>query len=218
MQGSTKTIIEKLKLHMYKNCLLINVPENLHDFDQLTYDEEPKKESYDLIIVFVFSLEEFTEQLKKIAYSKMVEEGGYVYFAYPKKGNTVYDTYVERDEMYTDRHYDADGYVHNSDLKFSRMVSMNEVFTVVGMKQGRKKPKTANSQSVGDYVGKIGDVRSALASEPETLAFYDSLTPGYQKQWARYIFSAKREETQQNRLAETKELLGQGIKSKDLAR
>lgn len=190
----------------------------VEDFHELTYDTEPNQKSYDLVIVFVFTLEEFTQQLKKLAEMKRVEEGGYVYFAYPKKGNKKYATHVERDEMYTDRHYDSDGYVHHSDLKFSRMVSMNEVFTVVGMKQGRKKPKSANSQSVGDYVEKIADVREALVLEPETLAFFDSLTPGYQKQWARYIFSAKRQETQQKRVSETKELLAQGIKSKDLAR
>lgn len=216
--STEKTIVEKLKLDSYSSCLLLNKPEGIFDFESLQYDTEIVKTSYDLVIVFVFTLDEFTEKLRWISEAKIVEEGGYVYFAYPKKGNKIYDTYVERDEMYTDRHYDADGYAHNSDLKFARMVSMNDVFTVVGMKQGRQKPKTAKSQSVGDYVQKIEDVRKVLEASPETLTFFDTLTPGYQRQWARYIYSAKREETQQKRIVEMKGLLDQGIKSIDLAR
>lgn len=32
-----------------------------------------------------------------------------------------------------------DGYVGNSDIKFARMVSMDDVFTVVGLKREKKK-------------------------------------------------------------------------------
>ena len=52
---------------------------------------------------------------------------------------------------------------------------------------------------------------------PIALAFFESLTPGYQRSWARYIYSAKQETTRQKRLNETIELLLQGFKSKDLA-
>lgn len=32
-----------------------------------------------------------------------------------------------------------DGYVGNSDIKFARMVSMDDVFTVVGLKREKRK-------------------------------------------------------------------------------
>lgn len=35
-----------------------------------------------------------------------------------------------------------DGYVENSEVKFSRMVSMDDVFTVVGLKREEKKRKS----------------------------------------------------------------------------
>ena len=44
---------------------------------------------------------------------------------------------------------DEDGYVTGSDLKFSRMVSMNETFTVVGLKSvPKKKKKVLQPQTV----------------------------------------------------------------------
>ena len=57
-----------------------------------------------------------------------------------------------------------------------------------------------------------------LAEDDADLAFYDGLTPGYQKDWARYIYSAKKEETQKVRLAEMRDLTRQGFKTKELYR
>lgn len=64
----------------------------------------------------------------------------------------------------------------------------------------------------------IDDIRSFLKNNEEVLAKYDALTYGYQKDWARYVYSAKREETQEKRLLEMVTILGEGYKSMDLYR
>ncbi len=44
------------------------------------------------------------------------------------------------------------------------------------------------SQCVADYADRIKDVEALLANHPNELKFYQSLTPGYQKDWARNLF------------------------------
>ncbi len=50
------------------------------------------------------------------------------------------------------------------------------------------------------------------------LKFFKELTPGYQRDWARYIFSAKQQSTQEKRKAQMVDILSQGYKSVDLFR
>ena len=56
-----------------------------------------------------------------------------------EKGNARYSTFIHRDEMFPALNVREDGYVGESDIKFARMVSMDEVFTVVGLKREKKK-------------------------------------------------------------------------------
>lgn len=113
-----------------------------------------------------------------------------------------------------------DGYVENSELKFSRMVSLDDVFTVVGLKRDKQKVKkpSAASQSVADYEDNVKDIKRLLADYPNELIFYQNLTPGYQKDWARYIFSAKQQKTRDKRQAQMVDILSLGYKSIDLYR
>ena len=54
----------------------------------------------------------------------------------------MYPTFVHRDEIFpTLQVNEADGYIKGSTLKFNRMVSLDETFTVVGMKNVLKKPR-----------------------------------------------------------------------------
>uniref|UniRef100_UPI00403EFEC2 YdeI/OmpD-associated family protein n=1 Tax=Lysinibacillus sp. FSL K6-3209 TaxID=2921497 RepID=UPI00403EFEC2 len=45
-------------------------------------------------------------------------------------------------------------------------------------------------------------LRAILIENPNDVAFYDALRPGYQKDWARYIYSAIKQETRLARLAD----------------
>jgi len=74
------------------------------------------------------------------------------------------------------------------------------------------------SQCVDDYIEMIPQLKEYLSTIPKLLSFYETLTPGYQKDWARYVYSAKRKNTQQKRLDEMKDILSQGFKTKELFR
>ncbi len=50
------------------------------------------------------------------------------------------------------------------------------------------------------------------------MAHYTTMPYGYQKDWARQVYSAKTEATQEKRLLEMVDILSAGYKSKDLFR
>lgn len=216
--NSNKTIIEKLNLTKYPKKLFLHIPNDVRDFDDIKYDASIEEKAYDLIFIFVFNLSDYANYLKEIIETQLIEKNGYLFFAYPKKNNGMYKEYIDRDDMINHINPDEEGFVHGSDLKFSRMVSMNDVFTVVGLKSTPKKksPTTANSQCVDDYIDNIEEIKKYLENNSDLLNFYNALTPGYQKDWARYVYSAKRKETQDKRLLEMESILGAGYKSKDL--
>ncbi|MFF2753232.1 YdeI/OmpD-associated family protein [Psychrobacillus sp. NPDC058041] len=218
--NSTKTVIEKLNMEKYLKKLILHKPEDICDFDELEFDITIKKDKYDLVFIFVFNLEDYANTLKNVIEKKLIEKNGYLYIAYPKKNNPTYAEYIERDSMLAYIVSDEEGYVLQSDLKFSRMVSMNETFTVVGLKSTPKKLKksASTSQCVDDYIENVEDIIKYLERNEKLLNLYNQLTPGYQKDWARYVYSAKRKETQEKRLFEMEIVLGEGYKTKDLYR
>ncbi|GAB2551889.1 YdeI/OmpD-associated family protein [Gracilibacillus alcaliphilus] len=213
------TIINKLKLDQYTNMAVIQQPDDYHVFTgyQTTLEKE-----HDAIFIFVETIEDMVKYTDQIIDQQLLQDKGYLFFAYPKKGNKRYPTFVHRDEIFPAMQVGEDGYVGKSDIKFARMVSMDEIFTVVGLKREQKKAKktstSASSQRVGDYQQYVKDIESLLADHPQVLAFYQSLTPGYQKDWARYLFSAKQEKTREKRYQQMLDILSQGYKSMDLYR
>ena len=54
--------------------------------------------------------------------------------------------------------------------------------------------------------------RRALAANPQAKLFFEQLAPGYRKQYAGWIASAKRKETRERRICEAVELLQQNRK------
>ncbi|OTX81356.1 hypothetical protein BK726_24430 [Bacillus thuringiensis serovar londrina] len=206
------SVIDKLKLNKYTNMVVINEPS---DYDIFTGKETAFSKEHDAIFIFVETLDEMVKQTNFIiSNEELLIEKGYVFFAYPKKGNARYSTFIHRDEMFPALN------VGESDIKFARMVSMDEVFTVVGLKREKKKitKTSAMSQCVADYADRIKDVEALLANHPNELKFYQSLTPGYQKDWARNLFSVKQEKTREKRLEKMIEILSQGYKTIELFR
>lgn len=213
-------IVEKLKLQKYKKIALLNVPEGANYFEELTdYDTQLSSSSYDLIFAFVLDMESLQKIVQTIIGKNYLDKKGYVFLAYPKKDNKVYPTYIHRDDLFEGLGADEEGYVGNSTIKFSRMVALDDVFTVVGLKEdskAKKKVSTKPSQRVDDYIDLIPQIEKDLEDTPEILAFYQSLTPGYRKDWARYVYSAKQEATKSKRRNEMKMVLGEGFKTRDL--
>ncbi|MBC5635421.1 YdeI/OmpD-associated family protein [Ornithinibacillus sp. BX22] len=212
------SIIEKLKLSKYHNLVVLNKPEDYIIFDNFATE---LIKNHDAIFIFIETIEEMVKHtIKVIEGNELLQEKGYLFFAYPKKGNKRYDTHVHRDEIFPALKVDEDGYVYDSDIKFARMVSMDDVFTVVGLKREKKKEKktSPSSQSVADYNVNVKDVEAMLIDHPSEFSFYQSLTPGYRRDWARFIFSAKQQKTRDKRVEQMVEVLSQGYKTIDFFR
>lgn len=92
---------------------------------------------------------------------------------------------------------------------------------MVGLKEdagGKGQASSQASQRVDDYISLVPSVEQDLEDTPELLALYQTLTAGYRKDWARYVYSAKQEETRAKRREEMKMILGAGYKSRELYR
>ncbi|WNB91138.1 YdeI/OmpD-associated family protein [Bacillus sp. NEB1478] len=220
--NSTKSVVEKLNLQKYTKRLILNAPADVDDFQDLDHSVTVQADKYDLIFTFVFNLKDFAEQLQFVNKKSLLRDNGYIFIAYPKKNNKQYKEYIERDEIFPYINVGEDGFFPESNLKFSRMISLNDVFTVVGMKAVAKKTKKASgskkSQCVDDYIKHVDDIKQHLSRNEDLLNTYNGLTFGYQKDWARYVYSAARKETQEKRLLEMETIIGDGYKSMDLYR
>ncbi|MCA1032240.1 YdeI/OmpD-associated family protein [Bacillus timonensis] len=218
----SKTIVEKLNLTKYKKIAVLHMPKEQDYLQELSgYDTELKEGKYDLIFAFVFDMEELKRVVNRIIENNLLDKNGYIFLAYPKKGNKKYDTFIHRDSLLEGLGTDSEGYVGASTIKFARMVGLDEVFTIVGLKDDAKnknKPSTKPSQCVDDYIELIPSIEQDLKGTPELLTFYQSLTPGYRKDWARFVYSAKQEKTREKRREEMKAIMTEGYKSRDLYR
>lgn len=218
-----KTIVEKLNLQKYKNAAVLHFPNGanylaeLADYDTVLADDK----TYDLIFAFVLDMASLKELVNKVIKKNSLNKNGYIFLAYPKKGNKVYPTFIHRDNLLDGLGASENGYVGSSNIKFARMVGLDDVFTVVGLKedsQGKNQSSAKASQCVDDYIEFISEVEKDLQDAPDLLAFYQSLTPGYRKDWARFVYSAKQDATKAKRRDEMKMILGEGYKSRDLYR
>jgi hypothetical protein len=216
----SKTIVEKLNLIKYKKAAVLNLPEGTDYMEGLSgYDTELTDVPYDLIFAFVLDMDALKNVVNTVIEKNGLNKNGYLFLAYPKKGNSVYPTYIHRDDLFPGIGAGEDGYVGTSNIKFARMVGLDEVFTVVGLKEESKKQTAAKpSQCVDDYIELIPSIEKDLDDTPEILAFYQSLTPGYRKDWARHVYSAQTEATRTKRREEMKMILGEGYKTRELYR
>ncbi|WP_367294619.1 YdeI/OmpD-associated family protein [Levilactobacillus yonginensis] len=60
----------------------------------------------------------------------------------------------------------------------------------------------------------IPQVAELLADDDQLTAFFNSLTVGYQREWARYVFGAKAATTKQRHIDDMRLILAAGYKSK----
>ncbi|ANK60476.1 hypothetical protein AYR54_08945 [Loigolactobacillus backii] len=72
----------------------------------------------------------------------------------------------------------------------------------------------ADKKALSDYEVDIPRVAELLADEESLKTFFDDLTPGYQREWARYIYGAKAEATKKRHIADMRKILAAGYKSK----
>ena len=211
---------KKLMFDKFPKKLIRNQPAMLPELEGIHFDATAQG-VYDLVLAFVFSLGEMEGTIRAVDAGGLLAEGAYLYLAYPKRGNGEYRESIHRDAILPALGVDeADGFVEGTSLKFSKMAALNETFTIVGLRRFTDKNKTKKDTGgrVEDYAGKIPELRAALKGRPKTLALYEALSPGYQKDWARQDYGAKTEAARKKRLEEMAEILAAGWKSKDLYR
>ena len=110
-----------------------------------------------------------------------------------------------------------DRYFVDSNYKFNKMVSLDDNYAVLWLKnEAKNKKKSKPLQRVDDYIEKIADIEDLLKDFPSELVFYQNLTPGYKKNWARFVYSAKTQKTIDKRLKQMIDILSEGYKSIDL--
>lgn len=212
-------IFKKLALAKYARKAIIACPDDVEAFAGLDYDDRLGTGRYDMVLHFVFTLDAFVDRLNDIIAHDRLNSGGVVYFAYPKKGNKRYAQYIGRDDFFTVIDMDNDGYVGQSDVRFNKMVAFDDTFTVIGLKhEAKRRRSTQPSRCVGSYADRIPELRERLAPHADVLAFFDALTPGYRRDWARYVFAVRTEATMDRHLEEMVTILRAGYKSVDLYR
>ncbi|KAF0226403.1 MAG: hypothetical protein FD133_1743 [Erysipelotrichaceae bacterium] len=208
-------IKEKFKL---KSMPIINMPDYLKSeltpFNSLTLQN--KQEA---LLVFTQSNDEFFKTLEDIIKQDLIEDKGILLICYPKKGSPLYRSTVHRDEIFPRVKMDEEGFVYGSPYRFNRMLGFDENFTLLEIKKVLNfKPKSKISQIGSDYVHHIPELEALLEDEPLALKFYKSLTPGYRKDWAVYVFSTNSTNTRRKRIEEMIYLLKLGHKNITLYR
>ena len=217
-----ETLKKKLKLDKFENIALVkNSKEKQTAFEG--FDFKNKNDGLlDLAIAYVYSLEEMKEILESLWKNKNVKENGLIYLAYPKNKNKLGHDSIHRDDIFPflDVNED-DGYVKGTKFKFNKMLALDENYTLIGLKHLSKKDFKKSqkpSARVDDYIENIRDIEEFLKNYPKQYDFYQCLTPGYKKGWARYVYSAKTQKTIDKRLNEMVEIMKEGYKSKELYR
>ncbi|MCH5462656.1 YdeI/OmpD-associated family protein [Lactobacillus sp. LC28-10] len=69
-------------------------------------------------------------------------------------------------------------------------------------------------KTLADFEKDIPAVAELLAETPKMQQFFNDLTPGYQREWARFIFGAKAEATKNRHIEVMKTVFKAGYKSK----
>lgn len=163
-----------------------------------------------LLIAFAYTLEEMS-QILSLAYPTPAIQA--LYLVYPKRGNKLGLPFVGRDDIFPTLNVNIDtGVATGTNLRFNMMVSLDDNFTIVGMRQEELSAKVKTErQCSNDFAQEITKIEAMLSSD-ERMGFA-LLAPGYQREWTTYILSAKGEATRIKRLEQLSEALRLGCKT-----
>ncbi|QIL45656.1 YdeI/OmpD-associated family protein [Vagococcus coleopterorum] len=214
-----ETVLGKLKIKETHDLVMVGTPENYGNspYNEVANLAELKK-SARYLFIFVKDKNEFKEVVLNCDRHQL-KESGYLFVVYPKLANKLGLEGVHRDEIFPMLSVDEDtGLVAGKDLKFNRMVSFDDNYTVVGLKQvDPEKEKKVKKACNEDYASHIPELAELLGqTDRGAFDFFVGLTKGYQKSWAQHVFSAKQQATQMKRLEQTVMILKAGHKSLNL--
>lgn len=209
---SLESLRKKLKIDKYPTCAVF-ASRYESVLDPLPRVERP--EGVALLIAFVYTLEEMQELVARVHPHAEVQA---LHLAYPKKGNKLSIPHIGRDDIFPALGVNIDtGIVEGTDLRFNMMVSLDENFTIVGMRREQLSAKVKTERKCSsDYQAQIPVLEAMLS--PEERARFAQLAPSYQREWTAHILSAKTEATRTRRLAQLSEALRLGYKTLDQLR
>lgn len=210
-----KTLVDKLGMLRYNKVTIYNLPNDVAPlFAEVSFTQTTERQS-DFLLAFVFSLREMQETIMTVNQHKALAAKGYFYLAYPKVQSQRYAG-IKRDDIFPFLEVNEEsGKIGVTDLKFSRMLKLNDDFTLIGLQWITTAPRstTRASQKVADYEVRIPELQTRLGNLQVTLQHFNQLTPGYQREWARYVFSPKTNETQTRHFQQMISILDQGFSS-----
>lgn len=215
-----KALFQKLKLDKFEKIAWLQKAKEVSIFDDLEIPLAKDGETYDLLLAYVYSLEDMKTTLLKVIQALWLRDKGFIYLMYPKMKNPLGYPPIGRDDIFPYLEVDDAGFALKSNLKFQKMNKIDDTYTLVGLKLSplTQKKTQRPSQRVDDYLDKVADIKSYLKAYPKAESFYETLAQGYQKDWARYIYTASKEETILKRQGEMVSLLEAGFKTKELYR
>lgn len=203
------------KLKTTETYALRNIPDNYKDqFKDLNIvDKNP-----DLIYGFVDTLEDMKKEIKNAL--NELKPGGLLCLMYPKLKNTLGKPGIHRDDIFPFLKVNSEtGYIDQTLMRFNRMQAFDDQYTLIGIKkdtsQKLRKEVLTSKSDIDNFIKEFTDL---IQKERDALAFFNKLPNGYQKQWVRYVFDVKTEETKQKRLKETIYYLNHKVKAKTLVK
>lgn len=206
-------LYRKLNIDKFNKICIVDKPDDIYYFNDIDFDKIILKENYDLIIYFVYDLNTMENQIINTEKRELIPFKKSIYFIYPKKSSKNYDKYIKRDDIFLYLNVDENtGFIKDSEFKFYKMVSFDEDFTLVGLR--REKIEEFNENKYIDYSDFIEDIENVLSKYSKALKYFEKLSFGYKREWARYVFSAKRQNTKDKRIEEMINILNLGYKSK----
>ena len=193
--------LNKLGLTKFNNVRVTGAPDDMRLMLQNLPSSPDAKVPCDLQVSFVFSLEEMKQVIADVATAQRISPHGTLCVVYPKLASKRY-VGIHRDDIFPFIHVNDDtGEVGTTGLKFSRMRSFDENFTVLDLRWLAQVPRRkTRSQRASDYQARLPELAAELPVAARSQ--WDTLTPGYQREWARYIYSPATAKTRAVHLAQ----------------
>jgi hypothetical protein len=215
-----KNLITSLNIDRYDKKMILNVPADVSDFKGIDFNNLFCAGKYDFVFAFIFSLDEFVHLLETIIDNDVLNNNAAIFFSYPKRNNKKYGINIGREDFFRAANIDETGYIGKTSLKFDKTIAFNKKFTAVGFKyQIKKKSKPAQIVApIDDFIERIPEIREYLGKNEDALQLFDSLTMGYQREWARQLFGAENNSKINKRYKDMHTILKKGYKSMDAYR
>ena len=134
--------MKKLKFEQFEKITILNRPTHVGAFEKFN---TVLRQDQDCILAFIKDLAEMKALVFRVDKEMLLTSNGYLYFAYPKLQNKRGLKGIHRDAIfpYLDVDPEGDGFVPGTNLKFNRMVSLDENHTIVGLKYFVNKPRSS---------------------------------------------------------------------------